>query len=308
MIAAAWQQSTRKKYGQWWTKFSDFVQGAGLQPGRSLDHAVEAVLNFGAQLAAQQRFSTAAQVVCALASILKIERNFAVSADGRVKAFLKGLKKLGHIYKEPRPRREPLSPLAVAYFVEHPPVGISQHQWALAAAIATVGLRCIRRGKELRDLEEHHLVDVGPGVAKIRVVFSKTDPAGVHNLDVPFERGATAADPIACIDRYLRVAKGSSLRGWSGRPGVPLFLNENGSRLSDKHVRSMVNMIARHANQEGVFGAHSLRIGGAASGIGGGLSQEQIMAIGGWRSESSLGAYARAIVGVQQRASVRMGL
>lgn len=307
-MAAAWQSSTRKTYGRWWDQFSAFASENSLRPDASFDNAVKATLDFGAHLAEQRRFSSAGQAVSAIASVLKRECNFGISADGRVKAFLKGVKKLGHIYVEPEPRREPLPASAVAHFVEHPPAGISQYQWALAAAVAAVGLRCIRRGKEVRDLEEHHLVDEGPDLAKIRIVFSKTDPAGLHHLEVPFERGSTSADPLACLDRYLRVAKGAALRGWAGRRGVPLFLNEDGSRLSGKHVQKLVVLVARHAGLVGRFGAHSLRIGGTVSGIRGGMSQEQIMAIGGWRSESSLGAYARAIVGVQQQASRRMGL
>jgi hypothetical protein len=69
----------------------------------------------------------------------------------------------------------------------------------------------------------------------------------------------------------------------------------------------MVRLVAAHAGLVGRFGGHSIRISGATLAVLGGLSLEQVMAIGGWRGPAA-GEYLRAFVGVALGASARMGL
>jgi len=213
-----------------------------------------------------------------------------------------------------RVKRDPLPIEAIVHYVDHPPADHSEFKRALVAAVLAVGLRCIRRAGELCDLGEDHLVYLGHGKAKILIEYSKTDSAGDHAFEVPFERGQTRADPVSCLDRYLRVAKGCCLYDWSLRQdwqptaGRPLFTLESGAMLTPRHISAFVKEVARHAGFDGVFTCYSLRIGGACAAIKAGLSLEQLMAIGGWRASSSVAAYSRAMIGVETAVTKRMGL
>ena len=308
MIEAAWQQDTLKRYGKWWFEFIGFLERAGLHFASSTEQLANLVLEFAAGIAAQRRFNPAIQAIASVACVIKIELGQNLWKDARISAFVKGLRKLANIIKEPMPRRDPLPVEAIIHFVCQPPPNISPWKAALVSAVLAVGLRCVRRAKELCDLQEHHLEDLGSGRARIRMVFSKTDPAGLRGHEVPFEAGSSAADPIRCLDRYLHIAKGRGLGGWHGTRGVPLFIDEDGSALTSKRVGQFVKEVASHAGLSGLFTCYSVRIGGACSAIAGGISLEQLMAIGGWRSSSSVAAYARAMIGVQQHTTARMGL
>jgi hypothetical protein len=183
---------------------------------------------------------------------------------------------------------------------------MSPWQVALVAAVISVGIRCIRRSGELAKLNEDQIVVIPTG-AKLVVGPTKADQAARMGLEVPFEAGVSLADPIRCLDEYLQIAKGSSLRGWQGRPGVPLFVGPDRRPLDAGAVKDMVRLVAAHAGLRGEFGGHSIRISGASLAILGGMSLEQVMAIGGWKSQAVLN-YLRGLVAMVMGASTRMGL
>lgn len=88
---------------------------------------------------------------------------------------------------------------------------------------------------------------------------------------------------------------------------MALFVDQQGRSLTAARIKDMVRLVASHAGLQGRFGGHSIRISGATLAVLGGLSFEQVMAIGGWRGPAA-GEYLRALVGVALGASSRMGL
>jgi len=69
----------------------------------------------------------------------------------------------------------------------------------------------------------------------------------------------------------------------------------------------MVRAVAENAGLTGNFGSHSIRISGACLAILGGMSLEQVMAIGAWKSRA-VEDYLRSLVAVASNATQRMGL
>ncbi len=51
--------------------------------------------------------------------------------------------------------------------------------------------------------------------------------------------------------------------------------------MSVASISAVVKRVAEHAGLDGNYSGHSLRIGGATAAVAGGMSMEQIRAIGG---------------------------
>lgn len=305
MVNSAWEADTLSKYGRWWARFLEFV---GEAPDvSSVSALVEQLLAFAAELVIQRNFSGTKQAIAAVAQVIKTRTSWDLWRDCRLAAFNKGLCKLAAISKPPLPKRDILPVSALTAFISSPPSSLSPFSVALIAAVLSVGIRCIRRPGELADLHEDQLSFTPASGAKLSLRFTKADQAAQRAHEVPFEAGVTVADPIRCLDRYLRIAKGRSLFGWTGRAGERLFTDERGRALTASQIKDFVRLVAAHSRLPGRFGGHSIRISGACLAILGGLSLEQVMAIGGWKG-SAFSAYLRGLVAVSLRASTRMGL
>ena len=61
-----------------------------------------------------------------------------------------------------------------------------------------------------------------------------------------------------------------------------LFPSVTGRSISGQAVNAIVKRVANHAGLVGRYSGHSMRIGGATAALQGGMSMEQIRAIGGW--------------------------
>ncbi len=83
--------------------------------------------------------------------------------------------------------------------------------------------------------------------------------------------------------------------------------NKNGDQLASSAISSIVRKAANAVGIQGHFSSHSLRIGEATAALEGGLTKEQIKAIGGWTSES-VDRYIRAREASQIGVSSKMGL
>ena len=77
--------------------------------------------------------------------------------------------------------------------------------------------------------------------------------------------------------------------------------------LTSIELTEIVRKAAGVCGDDGDYSSHSLRIGGATAAALGGLSVTTIQSIGGWESLAVL-RYIRSIIGVQKRASEKMGL
>ena len=56
--------------------------------------------------------------------------------------------------------------------------------------------------------------------------------------------------------------------------------------MSASAVSPIFRRIAQDAGVRGPFSGHSLRIGGASAALSGGLSVDQVKAVGGWKSDA----------------------
>lgn len=150
------------------------------------------------------------------------------------------------------------------------------------AALIGLGLSLMRRAAELVALSVGDVVLRGDeGVVSIR--RSKMDQLGVGR-DLPL-RGGT----VVLLRRWLAV------RARLSPHCDHLFVNHKGGPLTTPAVGSIVKRAAALAGLEGMFSAHSMRIGGASMALASGASLAQIQAIGGWSSDAVL-RYLRPLI------------
>jgi integrase len=301
----AWQPSTLQRYEALLREFEE-VHGSITTMGN--EKLIEKLLDHAATLTRTGSASRALTAVAAVAWAAKLRRGFDPYKDPRIGAMRKAIDIARKVTTPPKPKRDPLPVAAVVAFAGRCPIGWSYWRFVVTRAIITVGIRCIRRPGELADLREDQLrADASGQQAVLHIQFSKVDSAGA-GCDVPFERGQSSACPIRCLDTYLRMAKGRPLAGWSPIRGNDfLFVDERGRPFTSAHIKDMVRAVARDAGLSGTFGGHSLRITGACLAAAGGMSLEQIMTIGGWRSRV-VQDYLRAQIAVELQASARMRL
>jgi integrase len=246
--------------------------------------------------------------IAAVAWAAKLQRGVDLYKDPRIGSVRKAILTVRNTSAPPKPKRDPLPVEAVVAFACRQPVGWTRWRYLATRAIIAVGIRCIRRAAELADLREDQLrADATGNRAELLIQFSKADSVG-KGCVVPFERGQTEACPIRCLDEYLRLTKGRPLAGWvPERPNNFVFVDEHQRPFSTDKIKDMARAVAREAGVSGTFGGHSIRISGACLAAAGGMSIEQIMAIGGWLSQAAQ-VYIRAEIAVHLRASARMQL
>ena len=238
-------------------------------------------------------------------------------SDPTIDAFLRGLdnfKLLLHPRQEPR-RELPVA--AILRFYADPPPGTSDDQRILVSAALAYGMRGIQRGSQIADLECRDIAAVpivvnGVSELGVRATIrtSKTDQSGARPQHIVIDRGVSPIDPVRLLDAYMQMRFGVSLSAWNSSPlasSTARFFTSGGRPISTASLRNWVQMVARHSRLAGRFGSHSLRIAGACWAAAGGLSLETIMAIAGWKSDSSAVLYLRAYIATLQGASRCMG-
>jgi hypothetical protein len=88
---------------------------------------------------------------------------------------------------------------------------------------------------------------------------------------------------------------------------TPLFRNEDGSPIRTSQLRGMVKTLMRRLGQpERLFGAHSLRIGGATAALAAGVSPSLIRLLGRWSSDV-YEIYTRLCLGLALDATRQVG-
>jgi integrase len=180
---------------------------------------------------------------------------------------------------------------------------VEQHDgawtWIAArdAAIVALGLRAMRRAGELGALEWADVVDVSDREIKVCVRKSKTDQTGKGH-DIYIEATGEPTCPIRLLRGYKAMCADTTGR---------VFRSTTGGPLSSSAVSSVCRRVVAAAGLTAAVSSHSLRIGGATAAMEGGLSKEQIMAIGGWKS-NSVERYLRARETAALGTSQRMGL
>ena len=93
--------------------------------------------------------------------------------------------------------------------------------------------------------------------------------------------GGSVIDPVLALRTWMkrRAALGLPSKG-------PLFCHENGTALTVAQVRDMVKQVAKAAGRDpSLYGAHSLRIGGATAALAAGVAPSLIRLMGRWSSD-----------------------
>jgi integrase len=162
-------------------------------------------------------------------------------------------------------------------------------------ALLALGIRGMRRANELCFLRRED-VTIKEGMMKVHIRRQKNDQLG-RGMTLFIERTDSVICPVKLMELYLQ-ERGDGA-GW-------LFVTATGRQMSTGAVSSLVKRAAEVAGLEGHYSSHSLRIGGATAALEGGMSKEQIKAIGGWSGEA-VERYMRAREVAQLRASRLMG-
>ena len=97
----------------------------------------------------------------------------------------------------------------------------------------------------------------------------------------PHARGGSYLDAAADLERWLQC------RAQLGLPGHgPLFCHSDGRAITVGEVRDEVKLVMQAAGQPpSLFGAHSLRIGGATAALAAGVPPQLIRLMGRWSSD-----------------------
>lgn len=310
LLMLAWEPATIRRYEQLVEEF-ERAMGLALSGITNAEDVVRRLMEHAAELVRTGRSSRALTAIAAVAWRTKLATGTNIYKDKRVGALVKAITKFRGASGDMKEKRDALPVPVVISFASRRPPGWEEWEYMAARAMICVGVRCIRRPGELADWREDELrADAPLGErARMRVRFSKTDPAGAGTTEVPFERGRSAACPIRCLDEYLRMAKGVGLGEWNGRrpSSAHVFVKQNGQPYTTADIKNMVRAVARSEGAQGNFGGHSIRITGACLAAAGGMTIEQIMTIGGWRSRA-VEHYLRAQIAVELGASARMAL
>ncbi|KAL0485936.1 xerD [Acrasis kona] len=201
-------------------------------------------------------------------------------------------------------RRDPFPLIALTHYCAHRPCDTSEFEYRRNIALISNCFRGMMRageivkccGKSIEYEDENTVLvwDLGK---------TKTDKEGVDSR-VPIDSVADSpACPVSSMIQYEKTF--TTQFGQRFTKQKHLFVHENGKPLTTDDVREIVQQMIRFAGRKEVCGAHSLRSGGATLAAKAGLSLEEIMAIGRWKSEC-VHRYIRALVGVGKKLSTLM--
>jgi site-specific recombinase XerD len=193
--------------------------------------------------------------------------------------------------------RDPLPVNALCNYHYNPPSNSNPTLWRRDLALVALGLRTMRRPSELCNLNLNDFKWDGSRLW-LRINRSKTD-VFANGRFLPIEITNSPTCPVTLLLEYLKVRPHTCAK-------APLFLAQNGNRMTPGAVNSVVKRVAEHLQLQGRFSGHSLRIGGATAAMEAGLSLEQIQSIGGWKSPA-VHLYLRLVGTAQLGTSQKMG-
>ena len=273
LIAAAKAPSTRKRYSQLWSQFETFCVNRERTP---LPASSRTVLDFlvhlvnggkggsaGASLAAIKDYHLNAHVQDPTQ-----EREVMLAAEGasRITADRKGWPK----------ERGPLPVEALLTFMRSP--SFSSALGLRDATLVAVGLRLMLRPGEIVKLKLESVRMQKDG-ALVRLGRSKADQKA-QRKPLLIESSASPACPVKLLQSLIRARKAQGATDED-----LLFIGAAGRPLTTSAVSSVIRRMAEaHGLDPKSFSGHSLRIGGASAALAGGLTVDQVKAVGGWKS------------------------
>ena len=147
-----------------------------------------------------------------------------------------------------------------------------------------------------------HFDSKGGEYVKLMLRKAKGKP-GEPKIPLLLGGGGKLLDPVKALKRLIELDPVEE----SQRARTPLFRDASRAALTVHGVRRMVKLLmARLGLDPALFGAHSLRIGGATAGLAAGLSAPALRAAGRWSSDIYL-LYTRASRQAVQQISVVIG-
>ncbi len=314
--------ATRQRYQRLYNEFRNWIGDDRLL---QIQHRVPALLQHLGRLALNNQLSRARTAGAAVAFFWRTQFTYNPTTDPAYTAFMRGLRDLQPLLSEPSPRRNELPVWALVHFHSHPPADLDNDTHTLICAALAYGMRGLQRGGQIADLECCDISTIelrttavelagrhAAGSLAIRAIIrmSKTDQNGLRPQDIVIDRGVSTVDPVLLLESYIRLRFNIALCAWNASAiarSKEKFFTSHGRAISTDSLRIWVRLVASHAGLQGRYGSHSLRIAGACWAALGGLSLETIMAMGGWRSQSSTVIYLRSLIAAVAGASGRMG-
>lgn len=280
--------STWVTYQREWRLFQAFAEVEKASP---LPASAELVGRYVAWMVEMGRGGMTSVAVAAVGKIHDLEGKQNPIGGRWLRMVVEGAEREAAKGRRIRPR-DPLPVSAVLQFASQPQGAL----WLRDLAVLVLGMRAMRRAAELRALRQDD-VWFKDDVLVVRVCRQKNDQKAAGQL-VYIEPTGKLTCPVGVMREYLR--QRGEHQGW-------LFEADGGRQLSTGAISSIVKKVASNAGLKGWFSSHSLRIGGATAAMAGGMTKEQIKAIGGWTSDA-VDRYLRAVEPLQQGASRLMGL
>lgn len=287
-------KSTQRTYDKHWEEYEDFCKNFNHRDPLQ-EHSILLYLGWLDELGSIYK---ATSTLAIIGRQCKIQKQEDISQLFSVREAFKGIQRLLGEKKGLRKERLPFPVSAlISYILD--PGRPKDFIWMRDCALVTIGLRCMRRASELTAIRREDLTKDGD-MYLLRIPRQKNDQTAA-GAKIPFEKtGNPVSCPVKILDKFLAAGF------WIGNDF--LFQDRGISgQMSTGAVSAVVKRMADQAGLDGRYSSHSLRIGGATAGMRGGLSLEQIMSIGCWKSISSAMIYMRAFGAAQAMASSAMG-
>ncbi len=229
-----------------------------------------------------------------------------LAASVRLRKLAAGIESQWRLSGGGRPPRDALPLFALKEFIRARPPDLDQATWLRLRFLALLSTRTMRRLAEIEELQREHVEwdhDKSGRTDWLSVSFakSKNDRHGVVG-----KRFWAPIDPSHTPDICMRQVATPYLLARGSAPG-PLWLDAAGVPVPRGSVNELGKDIGRRSGVKGLFKGYSFRIAGVSLAAAAGMSNAEIQAIGGWRSEA-MHVYVRALGSAGKGASARMGL
>jgi site-specific recombinase XerD len=239
------------------------------------------VANFLVWLDLMGKGASAGIAKAAIAFFAQAQGLVDITKGFEVEKIVTALEKLAGHERQVR-RRDPFPLKALKHYFEF---GRLEKDWLRNVALVAVGFRTMRRASELVNLRREDVREESDATLSIRIRRSKTDQLG-KGFTVRIESTNTVLCPVRIVKSYLRWWDNNMQRQLNENQWLFVKKNRQGSfvQLTSRDISLLLQKMVDLAGCSEVVTSHSLRIGGATAALKGGLTKEQIMALGGWSS------------------------
>jgi site-specific recombinase XerC len=290
LMGAAHCEATATRYEREWVAFREWWKGVGCPSS-------EAVMDYCVMLEMLGKGWRAGLAAAAVSWRAKVNGWVDPVKAGEVQALLKGIKRVWGNQRRPRVARDPFPVQALKAWIDGQGFGGLHPLWERDAALVVLGMRLMRRAAEICNLRVGDL-RFADGLMWVRIRRSKTDQNAVGR-EIPVDATGTCLCPVKWGRKALE------RRSVVDRDAY-LFVSEKGAKMSVAAITALVKRMAQRTGAQGHFTAHSIRIGGASAAMRGGMTVEQIRAIGDWQG-AAVGRYLHPLETAVLGASGRMG-